>query len=179
MSANQCSGRLKVIRVGRENLLFEDETNRRNVRDRFSCRRDVLMTGNGLNRIMLGNSGQQGLQAGVLCFGKRLEIAAFQFDTDGKSIAFFSALKRRYAGMIGHVVAGNELDGFALTLMKKWLETRKVWMMLKKGCSSGLIWLVNNFSTAPVLYSKGAREILWRTTNEMSSSGSRGLKLGE
>ena len=85
----------------------------------FPVRRDVLMTGNGLNRIMLGNSGQQGLQAGVLCFGKRLEIAAFQFDTDGKSIAFFSALKRRYAGMIGHVVAGNELDGFALTADEK------------------------------------------------------------
>ena len=52
-------------------------------------------------------------------------------------------------------------------------------MMLKKGCSSGLIWLVNNFSTAPVLYLKGGREILWRTTNETFSSGSRGLKLGE
>ena len=59
------------------------------------------------------------MQAGVLCFGKRLEIAAFQFDTDGKGIAFFSALKRRYAGMIGHVVAGNELDGFALTADEK------------------------------------------------------------
>lgn len=85
----------------------------------FPVRRDVLMTGNGLNRIMLGNGGQQGLQAGVLCFGKRLEIAAFQFDTDGKGIAFFSALKRRYACMIGHVVAGNELDGFALTADEK------------------------------------------------------------
>ena len=59
------------------------------------------------------------MQAGVLCFGKRLEIAAFQLDTDGKGIAFFSALKRRYAGMIGHVVAGNELDGFALTADEK------------------------------------------------------------
>ena len=145
----------------------------------FPVRRDVLMTGNGLNRVMFGNGGQQGLQAGVLCFGKRLEIAAFQFDTDGKGIAFFSALKRRYAGMIGHVIAGNELDGFAFTADEKWLETRKVWMMLKKGCSSGLIWLVNNFSTAPVLYSKGGREILWRTTNETFSSGLRGLKLGE
>ena len=85
----------------------------------FPVRSDVLMTGNGLNRVMLGNSGQQGLQAGVLCFGKRLEIAAFQFDTDGKGIAFFSALKRRYAGMIGHVVAGNELDGFAFTADEK------------------------------------------------------------
>ena len=85
----------------------------------FPVRRDVLMTGNGLNRIMPGNSGQQGLQAGVLCFGKRLEIAAFQLDTDGEGIAFFSALKRRYAGMIGHVVAGNELDGFALTADEK------------------------------------------------------------
>lgn len=55
---------------------------------------DVLMTGNGLNRVMFGKGGQQGLQAGVLCFGKRLEIAAFQFDTDGEGIAFFSALKR-------------------------------------------------------------------------------------
>ena len=85
----------------------------------FPVRSDVLMTGNSLNRVMFGNSGQQGLQAGVLCFGKRLEIAAFQFDTDGKGIAFFSALKRRYAGMIGHVVAGNELDGFALTADEK------------------------------------------------------------
>lgn len=85
----------------------------------FPVRSDVLMTGNGLNRVMLGNSGQQGLQAGVLCFGKRLEIAAFQFDTDGKGIAFFSALKRRYAGMIGHVVAGNELDGFTFTADEK------------------------------------------------------------
>ena len=85
----------------------------------FPVRRDVLMTGNGLNRVMFGNSGQQGLQAGVLCFGKRLEIAAFQLDTDGEGIAFFSALKRRYAGMIGHVVAGNELDGFALTADEK------------------------------------------------------------
>ena len=59
------------------------------------------------------------MQAGVLCFGKRLEIAAFQFNTDGKGIAFFSALKRRYACMIGHVVAGNELDGFALTADEK------------------------------------------------------------
>lgn len=85
----------------------------------FPVRRDVLMTGNGLNRVMFGNGGQQGLQAGVLCFGKRLEIAAFQFDTDGKCIAFFSALKRGYAGMIGHVVAGNELDGFAFTADEK------------------------------------------------------------
>ena len=85
----------------------------------FPVRSDVLMTGNGLNRVMFGNSGQQGLQAGVLCFGKRLEIAALQFDTDGESIAFFSALKRRYAGMIGHVVAGNELDGFAFTADEK------------------------------------------------------------
>ena len=85
----------------------------------FPVRSDVLMTGNGLNRVMFGNSGQQGLQAGVLCFGKRLEIAAFQFDTDGKDIAFFSALKRRYSGMIGHVVAGNELDGFAFTADEK------------------------------------------------------------
>ena len=85
----------------------------------FPVRSDVLMTGNGLNRVMFGNSGQQGLQAGVLCFGKRLEIAAFQFDTDGEGIAFFSALKRRYAGMIGHVVAGNELDGFAFTADEK------------------------------------------------------------
>lgn len=77
------------------------------------------MTGNGLNRVMFGNSGQQGLQVGVLCFGKRLEIAAFQFDTDGEGIAFFSALKRRYAGMIGHVVAGNELNGFALAADEK------------------------------------------------------------
>ena len=85
----------------------------------FPIRRDVLMAGNGLNRVMFGDSGQQGLQAGVLCFGKRLEIAAFQFDTDGEGIAFFSVLKRRYAGMIGHVVAGNELDGFALTADEK------------------------------------------------------------
>ena len=85
----------------------------------FPVRRDILMAGNGLNRVMLGNSGQQGLQAGVLCFGKRLEIAAFQFDTDGKGIAFFSALKRRYACMIGHIVAGNELDGFTLTADEK------------------------------------------------------------
>ena len=85
----------------------------------FPVRRDVLMTGNGLNRVIFGNGGQQGLQAGVLCFGKRLEIAAFQFDTDGKCIAFFSALKRGYAGMIGHVVAGNELDGFAFTADEK------------------------------------------------------------
>ena len=85
----------------------------------FPVRRDVLMTGNDLNRVMFGDSGQQGLQAGVLCFGKRLEIAAFQFDTDGEGIAFFSALKRRYAGMIGHVVAGDELDGFAFTADKK------------------------------------------------------------
>ena len=85
----------------------------------FPVRRDVLMAGNGLNRVMFGNSGQQGLQAGVLCFGKRLEIAAFQLDTDGEGIAFFSALKRRYAGMIGHVVAGNELDGFALAADEK------------------------------------------------------------
>ena len=85
----------------------------------FPVRRDVLMTGNDLNWVMFGDSGQQGLQAGVLCFGKRLEIAAFQFDTDGKSVAFFSALKRRYAGMIGRVVAGNELDGFALTADEK------------------------------------------------------------
>lgn len=85
----------------------------------FPVQRDVLMTGNGLNRVMFGNSGQQGLQAGVLCFGKRFEIAAFQFDTDGEGIAFFSALKRRYAGMIGHVVAGNELNGFALTADEK------------------------------------------------------------
>ena len=85
----------------------------------FPVRRDVLMTGNGLNRVMFGNGGQQGLQAGILCFGKRLEIAAFQFDTDGKGITFFSALKRRYAGMIGHVVAGNELDGFAFTADEK------------------------------------------------------------
>ena len=85
----------------------------------FPVRRDVLMTGNDLNRVMFGDSGQQGLQAGVLCFGKRLEIAAFQFDTDGEGIAFFSALKRRYAGMIGHVVAGNELDGFAFTADEK------------------------------------------------------------
>ena len=85
----------------------------------FPVRRDVLMTGNGLNRVMFGNSGQQGLQAGVLCFGKRLEIAAFQFDTDGEGIAFFSALKRRYSGMIGHVVAGNELDGFTFAADEK------------------------------------------------------------
>ena len=85
----------------------------------FPVRRDVLMTGNGLNRVMFGNGGQQGLQVGVLCFGKRFEIAAFQFDTDGEGIAFFSALKRRYAGMIGHVVAGNELNGFALTADEK------------------------------------------------------------
>ena len=85
----------------------------------FPVRRDVLMTGNDLNRVMFGDSGQQGLQAGVLCFGKRLEIAAFQFDTDGEGIAFFSALKRRYAGMIGYVVAGNELDGFAFTADEK------------------------------------------------------------
>ena len=85
----------------------------------FPVRRDVLMTGNDLNWVMFGDSGQQGLQAGVLCFGKRLEIAAFQFDTDGEGIAFFSALKRRYAGMIGHVVAGNELDGFAFTADEK------------------------------------------------------------
>ena len=85
----------------------------------FPVRRDVLMTGNGLNRVMFGDSGQQGLKADVLCFGKRLEIAAFQFDTDGEGIAFFSALKRRYTGMIGHVVAGNELDGFALTADEK------------------------------------------------------------
>lgn len=145
----------------------------------FPVRRDVLMAGNGLNRVMFGNSGQQGLQAGVLCFGKRLEIAAFQFDTDGKGIAFFSALKRRYAGMIGHVVAGNELDGFALTADEKMAGDAQGVDDAEKGCSSGLIWLVNNFSTAPVLYSKGGREILWRTTNETSSSGSRGLKLGE
>ena len=85
----------------------------------FPVRRDVLMTGNDLNRVMFGDGGQQGLQAGVLCFGKRLEIAAFQFDTDGEGIAFFSALKRRYAGMIGHVIAGNELDGFAFTADEK------------------------------------------------------------
>ena len=85
----------------------------------FPVRRDVLMTGNGLNRIMFGNGGQQGLQAGVLCFGKKLEIAAFQFNTDGKGVAFFSALKRRYACMIGYVVTGNELDGFALTADEK------------------------------------------------------------
>ena len=85
----------------------------------FPVWRDVLMTGNGLNRVMFGNGGQQGLQAGVLCFGKRLEIATFQLDTDGEGIAFFSALKRRYACMIGHVVAGNELDGFTFTADEK------------------------------------------------------------
>ena len=142
----------------------------------FPVRRDVLMTGNDLNRVMFGDSGQQGLQAGVLCFGKRLEIAAFQFDTDGEGIAFFSALKRRYAGMIGHVVAGNELDGFAFTADEKMAGDAQGVDDTEKRV---LVRVVNKFSTAPVLYSKGGREILWRTTNEMSSSGSRGLKLGE
>ena len=61
----------------------------------FPVRRDVLMTGNGLNRIMFGNGGQQGLQAGVLCSGKQRENAAFQLNTVRKAVAAFSALKRR------------------------------------------------------------------------------------
>ena len=85
----------------------------------FAVGSDVLMTGNNGDGVMPDQRLQQGFQRLILHFGKRLEIAAFQFNTDGKGIAFFSALKRRYAGMIGHVVAGNELDGFALTADEK------------------------------------------------------------
>ena len=91
MSANPCSGRLKLSAPDGETCFLKAWPIEEMSGISFPVRRDVLMTGNGLNRVMFGNGGQQGLQAGVLCFGKRLEIAAFQFDTDGKGIAFFSA----------------------------------------------------------------------------------------
>ena len=136
----------------------------------FPVRRDVLMTGNGLNRIMFGNGGQQGLQAGVLCFGKRLEIAAFQFDTDGKGIAFFSALKRRYAGMIGHVVAGNELDGFAFTADEKMAGDAQ-------GVDDAEKRMLVRVDLVGKQFFHRTRVVLKR--RKTFSSGSRGLKLGE
>ena len=96
-----------------------------------------------------------------------------------KPLHLFSALKRRYAGMIGHVVAGNELDGFALTADEKMAGDAQGVDDAEKRMLVRVDLVGKQFSTAPVLYSKGGREILWRTTNEMSSSGSRGLKLDE
>ena len=64
-------------------------------------------------------------------------------------------------------------------VIRKWLETRKAWMTLKHGCSSGSMQLVNSFSTAPVPYSKGGSEILCKTTSDTASDSARGSKFGE
>ena len=80
----------------------------------FAVGRNVLMAGNGGDGIMPNQRFQQSFQRLILCFSKRLEIAAFQFDTDRKRIALFASAKRRYACVVCHIVARNELHRLAL-----------------------------------------------------------------
>lgn len=79
----------------------------------FSIWCDILMTGNGLDGIAVAEGLQKPVERLVLGFGKRFEITAFHLDADGEGIAFFAPAERRHAGVVGHVVAGNELYGFA------------------------------------------------------------------
>ena len=72
------------------------------------------MTGNGGDGVMPDQRLQQGFQRLILRFGKRLEIAAFQFDTDRKRVALFTSAKRRHACVVRHIVARNELHRLAL-----------------------------------------------------------------
>ena len=80
----------------------------------FAVGGDVLMTGNGGDRVMPDQRLQQGFQRLILRLGKRLEIAAFQFDTDRKRVALFTSAKRRHACVVRHIVARNELHRLAL-----------------------------------------------------------------
>ena len=72
----------------------------------------------------------------------------------------------------------NELDGFALTADEKMAGNAQGVDNAEERMLVRVDLVGKQFSTAPVLYSKGGREILWRTTNETFSSGSRGLKIG-
>ena len=60
--------------------------------------------------------------------------------------------------MIGHIVAGNELDGFALTADEKMAGDAQGVDDAEKRMLVRVDLVGNNFSTAPVLYSKGGRE---------------------
>ncbi len=80
----------------------------------FAVGRDVLMAGNGGDRVMPDQRVQQGFQRLILRFGKRFEIAAFQFDSDRKRIALFTSAKRRHARVVRHIVARNKLYRFAV-----------------------------------------------------------------
>ena len=50
---------------------------------------DVLMSGYCGNGVAAAECFQQCFERTILCFGKRFEIAAFHFDADRKSVAFF------------------------------------------------------------------------------------------
>ena len=79
----------------------------------FAVGGDILMPRYRLYRVLFHQCGEQGQEGGVLRFGKRLEVAALYFDADGKTVAFFSAVKRRHARVVGRIVAGNELHRLA------------------------------------------------------------------
>ncbi len=66
---------------------------------------DVLVSRYRRDGVAAAEGCQQRFERTVLRFGKRFEIAAFQFDADGKRVALLPPPKRGYAGVVRHVAA--------------------------------------------------------------------------
>ena len=85
----------------------------------LATERDVLMPRNRLNRIPRRNRAQQPRQRRILRRRKRLKIAAFQLNADGKRIAPLAPAKRRHPRVIRHLVARHKLHHFPRPRHKK------------------------------------------------------------
>ena len=78
-----------------------------------------MVAGNGFYRIVFDDAVQQRQQSLILSFGKRLEIATFQFDADGKGVAAAASAVTGHAGVVGGFVAGYKLQHRTVALDDK------------------------------------------------------------
>ena len=85
----------------------------------FALRRDVLMTGNMGNGVVLANACAQRIERFVLFWLKRLALQAFEFNANGVIVAVSASTVVRDAGMPRSLVAAHQLDQLAVPADEK------------------------------------------------------------
>ena len=95
----------------------------------FALWRDVLMTGNMGNGVVLANARAQRIERFVLFWLKRLPFEAFEFNANGVIVAVSATTVARGTGMPRSIVAAHQLDQLAVPAdekMRRHLESLDV-----------------------------------------------------
>ena len=85
----------------------------------FACWRDIRVSGQCLDRIMLAQQPYQPEQLLVLRLIEWLLVATFEFYADGEIITTFAVLPGRYSGMPCALVARDKLNQLPVSADQK------------------------------------------------------------